>query len=373
MSRMLAVAHKEITQIRRDHVLPRLIVGLPVMMMLLFGYAINFTLSDIRLAVYDASSDRISQALVQELVKEGKFRLTYSAPTPQDVPRAIDENLARVGLVIPEGALQTVRQDKSLAVEVYVDGSDPNFAFQAQAALRKALGELNSRLLAGKALAGQAVTPPLTPSLHTLYNPDNKTAWFMIPGIIGLILTQFSVLLTALSIVREGESRMMESLIATPIKPYEVVLGKVLPYLGIAFFVAILVLALGHWVFGVPLRGNVGWLLLLMLLFLFGSLGVGVLISTLARTQVQAVFGTFAYAFPTIFLSGFVFPIEGMPALFQAISYLIPARYLIEGLRGVMLRGVDWEFLWLDFLALTIFSGLVLRLASSRFRKQLAV
>jgi len=195
-----------------------------------------------------------------------------------------------VGLVIPEGALQTVRQDKSLVVEVYVDGSDPNFAFQAQAALRKALGDLNGRLLAGKALAGQAVTPPLTPSLHTLYNPDNKTAWFMIPGIIGLILTQFTVLLTALSIVREGESRMMETLIATPVKPYEVVLGKVLPYLGISFGVALLVLALGHWIFRVPVQGNLGW-----------------------------------------------------------------------------------EFLWLDFLALSVFGALVLMLASSRFRKQLAV
>ncbi|WP_027891537.1 ABC transporter permease [Calidithermus chliarophilus] len=373
MTRVLAVAHKEITQIRRDHVLPRLIVGLPVMMMLLFGYAINFTLSGIRLSVYDGSADRVSQALVQELGKDDKFRLTHAARSPQEVPEAIDEGRARVGLVIPEGALQTVRQDKSLVIEVYVDGSDPNFAFQAQAALRKALGDLNGRLLAGKALAGQAVTPPLTPSLHTLYNPDNKTAWFMIPGIIGLILTQFTVLLTALSIVREGESRMMETLIATPVKPYEVVLGKVLPYLGISFVVALLVLALGHWVFGVPVQGNLGWLLLLMLLFLVGSLGVGVLISTLARTQVQAVFGTFAYAFPTIFLSGFVFPIDGMPALFQAVSYAVPARYLIEGLRGVMLRGVGWEFLWLDFLALSVFGALVLMLASSRFRKQLAV
>ncbi len=195
----------------------------------------------------------------------------------------------------------------------------------------------------------------------------------MIPGIVGLILTLFTALLTALSIVREGESRMMESLLASPLRPHEVVLGKVLPYLLVAFLVALLVQFLGHAVFGVPLRGSLALLLLAMFLFVLGSLSVGVLISTLARTQVQAVFGTYAYGFPAIFLSGFVFPIEGMPPFFQALSYLVPARYLIEVLRGVMLKGVGWEVLWPDLLALALFAVLVLFLASVRFRRQVAV
>lgn len=373
MNRIAALARKEFTQIRRDHVLSRMIVGLPIVMTLLFGYAINFTLSGIRLALYDGSQDRISQNLIQELQKENRFKITYTAATAQEVSRAIQENRARVGLVIPPGALTTVRQDKAVQLEVYVDGSDPNFAFQAQAALRKALGDVNSRLLAGKVLAGAATTPPLTPTLNTLYNPDNKTAWFMIPGIIGLIMTIFTVLLTALSIVRESESRTMESLIASPIRSYEVVLGKVLPYLLIASVVSVVVVALGHWVFGVPVRGNLFLLFGLIVLFVLGSLGVGVLISTLARTQIQAVFGTFAYILPTIFLSGFVFPVEGMPLFFKWLAAVIPARYLIEGTRGVMLRGAGLDTLWIDLIALIIFSGVVLGLASVRFRKQLAV
>lgn len=372
MKRILALAHKEALQIRRDHVLPRLIVGLPVLMLLLFGYAINFTLSHIQLSVFDASNDRISQALLRELTKDGRFNITYIASGPGQVPAAIDSGKARVGLSIPPGALEAVRKGRSVPVEVWVDGSDPNFAFQAQAQLRKSFGEVNARVLAGKALAGEGFAQPVTPTIHTLYNPDNKTAWFMIPGIIVLILNQFTVLLTSLAIVRESEGRMLESLIASPIKPYEVVLGKVLPYLGIAFVVSLLVLGVGHWVFGVPIRGSLPLLLVLIFLFVLGSLGVGVLISTLAGTQIQAVFGTFAYVFPAIFLSGFVFPVEGMPAFFQGISYLVPARYLVEVLRGIVLKGVGLEVLWPDLIALAVFSVGVLGLASFRFGKRLA-
>jgi len=370
MNRILALAEKELLQLRRDPILLRLVVFLPALMLLLFGYAINFTLSNIPLALYDASQDRISQTLLEELLKENRFRLAVRVGSPEEVVAAIDRGEARIGLVVPEGALEKVRRGESVTLEVYVDGTDPNFAFQAQAALRKAIQEVNARVLVGRALAGEAVLPPLSPSLHTLYNPDNRTAWFMIPGIVGLVLTLFTALLTALSIVREAESRMMESLLASPLRPHEVVLGKVLPYLVLAFGVALLVLALGHWVFGVPIRGSLGFLLLVMFLFVLGSLAVGVLISTLARTQVQAVFGTYAYAFPTIFLSGFVFPIDGMPRFFQLLSYLVPARYLIEVLRGVMLKGVGWAVLWPHLLALLFFSALVLFLASARFQKQ---
>lgn len=372
MNRILALARKEFTQIRRDHVLSRMVVGLPIVMTLLFGYAINFTLSGIRLAVFDGSQDRISQNLVQELQKDNRFKITVNAASPEAVPQAIHQNQARVGLVIPADAIKTVRADKAVQLEVYVDGSDPNFAFQAQSALRKSLTDVNSRLLAGKVLAGITSTPPLTPTLHTLYNPDNKTAWFMIPAIVGLIMTIFSVLLTALSIVRENESRTMESLIASPIKSYEVVIGKILPYFVIASLVSVIVLLLGHWVFGVPVRGSVLLLFALIVLFVLGSLGVGVLISSLARTQIQAVFGTFAYILPTIFLSGFVFPVEGMPTFFKWLSAVIPTRYLIDGTRGIMLRGAGLDTIGIDVLALIIFSVAVLGLASLRFGKRLA-
>lgn len=356
MIRILALAEKDLIQLRRDPVLLRLVVFLPALMLLLFGYAINFTLSNVPLTLDDASRDRISQSLLEELLKENRFRLAVRLESPEGVVAAIDLGEARIGLVVPEGALEKVRRWQSVDLEIYVDGTDPNFAFQTQAALRKAIQEVNARIQVGRALAGESVLPPLSPSLPTLYNPDDRTAW---SGIVGLVLTIFTALLTALSIVREAESRMMESLLASPLRPHEVVLGKVLPYL-----------ALGHWVFGAPLRGSLGFLLLAMFLFVLGSLAVGVLISTLARTQVQAVFGTYAYAFPTIFLSGFVFPVDGMPRFFQLLSYLVPARYLIEVLRGVMLKGVGWAVLWPHLLALLCFSTLVPFLASVRFQMQ---
>jgi ABC-2 type transport system permease protein len=273
MSRILALAEKELLQIRRDHVLPRLIVLLPSLMLFLFGYAINFTLKNIPVAVHDAAQDRISKTLLWELTKEGTFRLALQAQSREEVVAALDRGRARVGLVVPAGALERVRRGESVGLEIYVDGTDPNFAFQAQAALRRVIQEVNARILVGRALAGERVLPPLSPEIHTLYNPENKTAWFMIPGILGLVLTAFTVLLTALAIVREAESRMMESLLASPLRPYEMVLGKVLPNLFIAFGVALLVLALGHFVFGVPVRGSLSLLLLAMFPLRPGLLG----------------------------------------------------------------------------------------------------
>ncbi len=371
MHRMLAVARKEARQLLRDRVLLRVIVGMPLAMLLLFGYALNFTLKEVPLAVWDRAQDRISQSLRRALEDEDRFTVVLEAPSREALIQAIDAEQARVGLVIPEGALEAVRAGEVLELEAFVDGADPNFAFQAIANLQEAIQSFNQRVLAARALAGEAVRPPVRFELHTLYNPDNKTPIFMVPGIIGLILTQVTVLLTALAVVREKETRMMEALIATPVRPLEVVLGKVLPYLVLAFADALVILAVGHYLFGVPIRGSLALLLGFTLLFVLGSLGVGVVISTIARTQVQAVFGTVAYFFPSIFLSGFVFPIEGMPPVFQALTYGIPLRYFLDVLRGVMLRGVGLEALGLEAGALLAFGVGMVLLAARRFSKHL--
>ncbi len=365
------MAKKELIQIRRDPVLWRMVIGFPVVLLLLFGYAINFTVSKVPMTVYNASPGRISQALILQLTKDKRFVVRHRVATAAGVRETLLQDKARVGLVIPAGVQGDVRADKSVPVEIYLDGSDPNFAFQVQAELRKALGEVNTRILAGRALAGLAATPPLTPSLHTLFNPDNKTTWFMIPGVIVILLTILAVLLTSLSIVRERDSKTMETLISTPIRPIELVMGKVLPYLLLAFTDALLVLGLGAWVFGVPIRGSLTLLLVLSLFYLLGSLGVGILISTLARNQLQAVFGTFAYYLPAIFLSGLFFPISGVPPWVQWITYLVPAQYFLEILRGILLKGTGLDALWVPALLTTLFGIGVLFLAASRLRKQL--
>jgi len=370
-SRVQAVARKEMLELRRDPVLLRVILVLPVAMLLLFGYAVNFNLKQIPTAIWDRANDRISQALVRELEKDGKFDVVYRVSGEGKLKRLIDRQQARVGLVLPPRMLERVRAGKGVKLTALIDGSDPTFAFQAQAGLQKAVGRLNARLITARMLACEAQPPPLTLAPKLLYNPEGNTAAFMVPGIIGIIITQIAVILTGLAIVREKETRMLESLIATPVRPGELVIGKVMPYLIIAFVDTLLVLWIGHVVFSVPLRGSRWLLLALVFLFVLGSLAIGIVISARSRTQVQAIFGTLVYYLPSIFLSGLFFPIEGMPRALQLATYLIPLRYFLEAARGIMLRGVGLETLLKPFILLAIFSALALLLAILSFRKRL--
>jgi len=370
-SRVRAVARKEMLELRRDPVLLRVIVVLPVAMLLLFGYAVNFNLKHIPLAVWDRANDRISQALVRELEADGKFDVVRHVQSEEELVRLIDRQQARVGLELPPGMLERIRAGQGVKLTALVDGSDPTFAFQAQVGLQKAVGRLNARLVAARMLAGEAQPLPLELAPELLYNPEGNTAAFMVPGIVGIILTQIAVILTGLAIVREKETRMLEALIATPVRPGELVVGKVLPYLAIAFVDALLVLWVGRTVFAVPMRGSPTLLLGLVFLFVLGSLAVGIVVSARARTQIQAIFATLVYYLPSIFLSGLFFPIEGMPRALQAVTYLIPLRYFLEAARGIMLRGVGLDALLVPFAALALFTVLMLVFATLSFRKRL--
>ncbi|WP_456415184.1 ABC transporter permease [Oceanithermus profundus] len=370
-SRVRAVAKKEMLELRRDPILLRVIVVLPVAMLLLFGYAVNFNLKHIPIAVWDRADDRIAQTLVRELGRDGKFDVVARVDTESELGRLIDRQTARVGLEIPPRLVERIRAGQGVKLRALVDGSDPTFAFQAQVGLQKAIGRLNARLIAARMLAGEAQPLPLELETELLYNPEGNTAAFMVPGIVGIILTQIAVILTGLAIVREKETRMLESLIATPVRPGELVIGKVLPYLVIAFADTLLVLWVGYVVFAVPMRGSLALLLLLIFLFVLGSLAVGIVVSARARTQIQAIFGTLVYYLPSIFLSGLFFPIEGMPRVLQAVTYLIPLRYFLEAARGVMLRGVGLDVLYAPFAALVVFTVLMLGLATLSFRKRL--
>ena len=370
-SRVQAVARKEMLELRRDPVLLRVILVLPVAMLLLFGYAVNFNLKRIPTAIWDRANDRISQALIHELEKDDKFDIVFRVGNEAELKQLIDRQQARVGLVLPAGMLEHIRAGKGVKLTALVDGSDPTFAFQAQVGLQKAVGRLNARLIAARMLAGEAQPPPLTLAPKLLYNPEGNTAAFMVPGIVGIIITQIAVILTGLAIVREKETRMLESLIATPVRPGELVIGKVIPYLIIAFVDTLLVLWVGHVVFAVPMRGSRWLLLALVFLFVLGSLAIGIVISARSRTQIQAIFGTLVYYLPSIFLSGLFFPIEGMPRALQLATYLIPLRYFLEAARGIMLRGVGLETLLKPFVLLAIFTALALLLAILSFRKRL--
>ena len=371
LERLLTVARKEVLELRRDPFLLRVVLVLPLAMLLLFGYAVNFTFDRIPMAVLDASKDRVSRILIREFAKDGAF-----VPTPVSDEAALAGALRRgrawVGVAIPAGALETLRKSQTLRLKVWLDGSNPVAAFQVQARLRQAIGRFNARVLAARALVGEAAAPPVDAKIRVLYNPDLSTQVFMVPGVVGLIMTQIAVLLTALAIVREKENRMFEALIATPVRPLEVVLGKTLPYLVLAGIDAALVLGVGRAVFGVPMRGSLGLLLAFLFFFVLGSLGVGILVSTLTRTQIQAIFAAMVYYLPAIFFSGLFFPIEGMPKVLQYVTYLVPLRYFLEAARGIMLKGLGLFELWPWLLALIIFGVGTLYLAARRFPRSLA-
>jgi ABC-2 type transport system permease protein len=369
-ARIGAMSRKEFTQVRRDPVLSRLIIILPIVLLVMFGYALNGTVKRIGLAVFDASQDRVSQALVRAFEKDERFK-AQSFTSSDAALESVRQGQNRAVLEIPQGAQAAARRAKAVPFKLLVDGSDPSLSSQIRAQASLAIQEVATQLIAGRALSTPGLTAPLSASFETLYNPENRSAVYMVPGLIGLILTQITVLLTAIAIVREYEVGTMEALIATPIKPLEVVLGKIVPYLAFGLLDAVIVLVMGVWIFGVPVRGNLGILALAMVLFVLGSLSVGIVISTLTRNQIQAMFGTIAYLFPSIFLSGLLFPLEGMIPFFNALSYLIPLRYFLRVSRGVMLRGAGLESLWLDILALGVFAVFMLGLAATRFRKTL--
>jgi ABC-2 type transport system permease protein len=370
LSRAGAIARKEFLHVRRDHLLPRIIILLPIVLLVLFGYALNTSVKNIPLAVVDRADDRVSRALVRAFSAEERFAPNAFASRDAAL-EAVQAGRARAILEIPDGALETARRERAVPYTVFVDGSDPTLSAQVRAGAGAAGQEVAMQLVAGRALTTPGLSAPLSPTFETLYNPDNRTAVYMVPGLIGLILTQITILLTAIAIVREREIGTMEALIATPVRPLEVILGKVAPYLAFGLLDAAIILGVGVWVFNVPFVGSIWWLALATLLFVLGSLGIGIVISTVTRTQIQAMFGTIAYLFPSIFLSGLLFPLEGMNRFFTAISYAVPLRYYLRVARGVILRGAGLGNLWVDFAALAVFVTLMLTLASLRFRKTL--
>lgn len=368
--RVGAIARKEFLQVRRDPVLMRLILLLPLFMLVMFGYALSNTVKDIPLAVHDQSRDRLSRAILAAFEDEHRFKVRL-VDSHEQALAAVRAGEAKGALEIGPEALRHARAEEAIPLMLSVDGSDPGVSAQIRAGAMASVQEVMGQLIAGRALVNPGLAAPLDVTMETLYNPDNRTAVYMVPGLVGLILTFVTILLTAIAIVRERESGTMEALIATPVRPIEVVLGKIAPYLGLGVLNAVLILAVGVWLFKVPFVGSVWVFALGLLLFLMGSLGVGIVISTVAQNQLQAMFGTMAYLFPSIFLSGLLFPLEGLNAFFGALSYAVPLRYFLQVARGVMLRGAGLEVLWTELVALTVFAATLLLVASLRFRKSL--
>lgn len=366
LRRMFAVMVKEARQLRRDRMTLGMIVGIPIVQLMLFGYAINFDPRNLPAGIADLANTSASRAFVMDMKSTGVIEPRLSATSPQQLTDAIRRGQISLGLVVPPDFEARVFDGRE-AAQVLVDGSD---TMVQSAASQLAQMPLASRPSAPGAPA--AVAPGGGQiRVVSFYNPQRRSAVNIVPGLVGVILTMTMVMFTAMAIVRERERGNMELLIATPISRAELMAGKVLPYVAIGLLQTTLVLALGAWLFDVPMAGGALRVYAAALLLIAANLAMGLFFSTAARTQFQAMQMTFFVLLPSILLSGFAFPFAGMPRPVQWLAEILPMTHFLRLIRGIMLRGATLADLWPDTLALAAFIVLMMTAAILRFHKRL--
>jgi len=369
LMRLLALSWKEALHIARDPWVTYLALIMPVVLLFIFGYAVTFDLDRLPVGWLDQDHSPASRRLAESLVTSGAFSLERPLPDVEQIEREFRSNQLKAALVVPPGFSRALARGAEARAQVLLDGSDGVTTGIALGYMNGITQALTLRLLEAQ---GIGLEPPLSAQVRLRFNPEARSAVFLVPGLISLILTLLSVLLTALAVAREWERGSMEQLFATPVGRLEIVAGKLLPYVVLGLVQLLLVLTMGAWLFDVPVRGSLWLLFWVSGLFLAGCLGQGLLISVVTRSQqVATQFAAITAMLPTVLLSGFLFPIENMPWPLQLLSYLVPARYFNIVLRGVLLKGNGLETLWPQVLALLAFAVLMMLFAVARFRRRL--
>jgi ABC-2 type transport system permease protein len=356
-ARIIAVMMKELRQMRRDRLTAGMMIVIPTIQLMLFGFAINPDVRNLPTAIADMADTVGSRALVQDMLATGIVRQIEPARTPQDLQALLNRGKIKIGIVIPPD-YERRKLDGREAVQVIVDGSDTSV-------------QATARQLAAMPLDGSSGLRSTSISVLSLYNPERRAAVNVVPGLIGVILTMTMVMFTAMAIVRERERGNLELLITTPVSSAELMIGKVLPYIGVGLIQTTVVLTLGVTVFDVPVRGHLIDVYGAAMLLIVANLTLGLLVSTKAQTQFQSMQMAFFLFLPSILLSGFMFPFDGMPVAAQWIAEVLPLTHFVRLIRGVMLRGANLFDLWPDVLALLAFTIVMMTLAISRFRKRL--
>ena len=372
-SRLLSIIRKEFIQIFRDPRTLVLVILMPIMQLFLLGYAATTDIKNISLAVWDQSQSQQSRALLDAFRAANYFSIDYPVYSEKEYTDLIESGRIRAALIIPPDYDVRLLEGKA-QVSLVLDGSDATVGGTALSTAKLIGQSYATKVLTQQAaLTGRpsSFTPPLDVRTQVWYNPDLIAAYFNVPGVIGMILYFITALLTASSIVRERERGTIEQLIVTPIRSWELVVGKILPYTILAFIDTLEILIIGHWWFKVPIRGDLGLVFALSGLFLLSSLGIGLFASTIANTQQEAFITVMVTMLPSIFLSGFFFPIEAMPKFLQYVSAIIPLRYYLVIIRSLLLKGVGAEALVNEIIALSIFAVVIMGAAALRFRKRL--
>lgn len=372
-SRLASIIRKEFIQITRDKRTLVIILIIPIMQLFLLGYSATSDVRNVPLAVFDQSHSPEARSLLDAYRAADYFRIAFAVGSEEELRVLIETGQARAGLIIPPDYAQRLAEG-SAQVAFILDGSEPSVASTALSAAIL-VGQSHATQILSERLArsGQnfRLQPPVEVRTTVWYNPDLISAYFMIPGVIGMILFAITSILTATAIVRERERGTIEQLIVTPIRPWELVVGKILPYAILAFVDTLEVLAIGHWWFGVPIRGDLSLILACSGLLLLSGLGIGLFASTIANTQQEAMLTVWMTLLPSIFLSGFFFPLEAMPVVLRWISYLVPLRYYLVIIRSLLLKGVGAAALQDEIIALSLFGVFIMSAAALRFRKRL--
>lgn len=365
LRRVLAMARKEVRHVRRDPGMLYLAIGMPMLLIFIFGFAVRFDADDLPVAVVDLDRSAASRALVGDVFASGDLVL---AGRPADVPVAeamLRGNLAVAAFVIPEDFDAASARREPVAVQLLVDGTDGTIANLLLASAEA------STLAAALDRAGRP--PAFLPAMVTRYNPAGESAMFLLPGTITYVLALVSVLLTSLAVAREWERGSMEQLFATSVGTLEIVVGKLLPYLGLGMLDVLLSLALGAAVFDLPLRGSLLLVGLGSTLFIVGMLGQGLLISITTRSQMIATqLGALSAMLPSLLLSGFLFPVENLPWPLWLLSNVVPARFLVALLRGVLLKGAGPGDVWVELVGLVAFGAVTVTLSALAFKRRIA-
>jgi ABC-2 type transport system permease protein len=365
-SRFWSLAIKEFRQILRSRETLVLLIIPPTIQMLLYGFALNPDVHYLKLGVVDYANTYESRELVSVLTVNKVFVVEKYLFNAQDLGEEVRQGKITAGLLIPPDFKHNLSANKSGEIQILIDAVDANTAGIAQGYLNQMINQFSRRLSLNQ-------SPPLiSPQTTFLYNPGLRSSWFFIPGVLGLVLTLISSLVSSVTVVREKDTGTLEQLLMTPAEAWEILLAKIVPLFVLLIGDVILALSIGRLVFSVPFRGNAALFLTLSGLYLFVGIGIGIMLATICRTQQQVVLTSFFINLPLIQLSGAISPIESMPIFFKYVSLLNPLRHYIEIVRGILLKGVGLEVLWGNAIALFVFATLLLSISINQFRRQLS-
>lgn len=372
---ILEIVRKEFIQFRRDRKMFGLSFFAPVFQLLILGYAATLDVKDIPTVICDQDKSSTSRDLIRRFASSGYFNILGYLQKPDDIDKSIDDGFASIAIVIPVNFRQNIESGEPAPIQIIADGSESNSAGIGMSYATLIVGQYSEKIIIESLVKkgmGSAIPGSVSAEFRVWFNPELRSRNFMVPGVLALLLMVMTMILTSLAIVKEKETGKMEQLVVTPIKPYQLMVGKLAPFFTIGVIDVVLVVLFTNFVFDLPVKGGFWLLMGLCMVFLMSTLGLGLFVSTISRTQQQAMLtAIFFFMLPMIFFSGFVFPIQNMPLIIQYITYIVPLRYFFVIIRGLFLKGVGISTLWPQALALFAFGIVILSMSVFQFRKRL--